>query len=167
QWPSTAMRRSDRVIRVDSVTAPAWLQGRTICYRLDYYNRGEMASYSRSQWAAPVPSMIGQVVQDVLARSRAWKAVIGPGDDTKATVDLQLHLLNLCQEFSSPKQSTGALAARVTVSVAASGRVIGQRELTYREPAPTPDAAGGVTAERKAVAKLSSDLAKWVAGLSL
>jgi cholesterol transport system auxiliary component len=164
---STSTPRSHLVIRVDAVTAPAWLQGRAICYRLDYANRGEMAFYSRSQWSAPVSSMVAQVVQDALARNGGWKAVVGPGADTTATIELQLHLLDLCQEFYSPKASTGVLSARATVSVAASGKVIAQRELTYREAAPTPDAAGGVTAEREAVAKLGRDLARWAATLPL
>ncbi|MGA7981705.1 MAG: ABC-type transport auxiliary lipoprotein family protein [Chromatiaceae bacterium] len=163
---SASKPRSGGVIRIEPVTAPAWMQGRRICYRLDYYNRGEMAYYSQSQWSGHVPAMIGQVVRDALIQYGQWRAVVGPQDDTHATAKVEIRLLDLCQEFSTPKRSTGVLAARVTVSDPSTARVIAQRELIYRKSAPSLDAAGGVAAERQAVKELARDVASWVARLT-
>jgi len=156
------------VVRVAPVHAPAWLQGRGICYRLAlaYHDAAQLARYSGSVWAAPVPAMLDQAVQDALAASRRWRAVIGSGDDVPAAFTVRVRLLELCQAFTGPRASVVVLAARVTVTGGADGRVLAQRAFRYRQSAPTPDAAGGVHAARAVVRTFAAALARWVAGLS-
>ncbi len=154
------------VLRVAPVRAPAWLQGRGICYRLAYHDAAQLARYSGSVWAAPVPAMLDQAVQDALAASRRWRAVIGSGDDIPAEFTVRVRLLELCQAFTGPRTSAAVLAARVTVTDGADGRVLAQRVFRYRQSAPTPDAAGGVHAARAVVRTFAAALTRWAAGLS-
>ncbi len=162
----TAAPAARGVLRVAPVRAPAWLQGRGICYRLAYHDAAQLARYSGSVWAAPVPAMLAQAVQDALAASRRWRAVIGPGDDVPAVSTVRVRLLELCQAFTGPRTSAAVLAARVTVTDDADGRVLAQRAFHYRQSASTPDAVGGVHAARAVVRTFAAALARWAAGLS-
>lgn len=160
-------QQAARVLRVERVVAAPWLQGQRICYRLRYHSAVAVAYYSDSHWAAPLPAMLGQLVQNALAARGAWKAVIGPGDTAEAAIDIRIRLLDLCQDFPSPQRSTGIFDARVTVIANRGGRVIAQREFRDRRPAPTPDAAGGVAAERAATQAFATAVADWIGDLAL
>lgn len=162
-----AEQQSPEVLRVLPVTAPAWLQGTAICYRMAYHSDSQLASYSDSRWSAPLPQMVGELTQNALSDRHAWKAVVGPGDSAKADAAVRIHLLNLCQDFQAPDRSAVVLDARVTLVSTASSQVIAQREFRYRQPAPTPDAPGGVKAARQAAGQFAGDLTDWIAGLAL
>lgn len=162
-----AQEQSPDVLRIAAVTAPQWLQGTGICYRMTYHSASEVASYADSRWSAPVPSMLGELVQNALSARRAWKAIIGPADNAKADADVRIHLLDLCQNFQAPDQSTVTLDARVTVVATGDGRVLAQHEFRIRRPAPSPDAPGGVTAARAAARHFAGALTDWIAGLQL
>lgn len=151
------------VLRVNPVLAPAWLRGRGICYRLAYHDAAQVARYGRSVWAAPITQMLGQAVQDALAASGHWRAVIGPGDDARAAISVRIRVLDLCQAFSSQRASAVLLTVRATVTNPVDGRVLAQRRFHYLEPASTPDAPGGVRAARAAVRAFTSDLTRWLA----
>ncbi len=151
------------VIRVAPVLAPAWLRGRGICYRLAYHDTARLATYAESEWAAPVPSMLTQAVEDALATRGRWRAVIGPGTAARADLAVRVHLLELCQTFTAPRTSVVTLQARATVTDPADGRVLAQRLFQARRPAPTPDAAGGVHAARAAVRVFAGELVRWLA----
>jgi len=155
------------VVRVAAVNAPAWLQGRGMCYRLEYADGNRLARYAHSRWSAPVPAMVGEAVRNALAASGDWKAVVGPGDTAQADFTVAVRLVNLCQAFQSPGHSTVRLAARVTVTDEASDAVVAQKAFHRQRPAPSPDAPGGVQGERQAVAAFARDVAAWTAGLDL
>lgn len=150
------------VIRVAPVLAPAWLRGRGICYRLAYHDTARLATYAESAWAAPLPSMLTQAVEDALAARGRWRAVIGPGTSARADVAVRVHLLELCQTFSAPRTSVVTLQARATVTDPADGRVLAQRLFQTQRRAPTPDAVGGVHAARAAVRAFTGELVRWL-----
>ncbi|MGA7800204.1 MAG: ABC-type transport auxiliary lipoprotein family protein, partial [Gammaproteobacteria bacterium] len=138
-----AEQQSPVVLRVLPVTAPASLQGTAMCYRMAYHSDSQLASYSDSRWSAPLPAMLGELVQNALSDRHAWKAVIGPGDNAKADAAVRIHLLDLCQDFQAPDKSAVVLDARVTVVSTAGAQVIAQHQFRYQQPAPAPDAPGG------------------------
>ncbi|MEJ2685778.1 MAG: ABC-type transport auxiliary lipoprotein family protein [Gammaproteobacteria bacterium] len=162
-----AEQQSPEVLRVLPVTAPAWLQGTAICYRMAYHSDSQVASYADSRWSAPLPQMVEELTQNALSDRHAWKAVVGPGDNAKADTAVRIHVLNLCQDFQAPDRSAVVLDARVTLVNTGSSQVVAQREFRYRQAAPTPDAPGGVKAAREAAGRFAGDLTDWIAGLAL
>ena len=151
----------DLTFRLAEVSAPSWLTGDSIYYRLLYHDADRIAAYAESRWVAPAPQMLGALVAQALDRGGAWKAVIGPGDDAAADVTLSLQLLDLVQEFTSPSQSHGVLRVRATLTDERTRALIAQRGFDYRVEAASPDAAGGVQAEREASDRLARDVAAW------
>lgn len=154
-------------VRVERVAASAWLQDQRMCYRLLYNNPAAVAYYRDSRWSAPVPEMLSQFVQDSVAGSGVWRAVIGPRDTARAALDIRIRLLELCQNFRSPQHSTAVFDALVTVVRNDTGAVVAQHEFNQQRPAPTADAAGGVEAERAATAAFAKALVDWLASLDL
>lgn len=155
------------ILRLAQVAAAPWLLRDDIYYRLAYHDASRIAPYAEARWVSPAPRMLEALAAEALDRTRAWKAVIGPGDDAAADVTLRLQVLELVQEFTSPSQSYGVLRARATLTDARSRAVIAQHAFAYRLEAPTPDAPGGVEAESHASRRLVSDVARWCAELDL
>lgn len=154
----------DVTLRLVQASAAPWLAREGIYYRLRYHDADRLAPYAEARWLAPAPQMLQSLLAEALDRGGAWKAVIGPGDDAVADVTLSLQLLELVQEFTSPSQSFGVLRARATLTDARTRGVIAQRVFDYRIEAPSPDAAGGVQAEREASGRMAQDVAAWAAG---
>jgi cholesterol transport system auxiliary component len=69
--------------------------------------------------------------------------------------------------FDSPAQSFGAVRLRATLTDNTPGgeRLVGQRVFVRREPAPTPDAPGGVKAIAAATDAIAQDISGWLAQL--
>ncbi len=162
-----AQRQPKLVLRVERVAAAPWLRDQRMCYRLRYRSRAAVAYYRDSHWTAPASAMLGQLVQDTLAGSGIWRAVIGPDDGAQANLNVRIRLLDLCQDFSSPRRSAAVFDALVTVVRNDTGAVIAQHEFKYRQRTPTPDAAGGARAERVATRAFAAALTQWLAGLEI
>lgn len=165
--PSDVGSHGNLILRLAQVSAAPWLLQDQIYYRLAYHDASRIAPYAEARWVSPAPRMLEALAAEALDRTRAWKAVIGPGDDAVADVTLRLQVLELAQEFTSPSQSYGVLRARATLSDARSRAVIAQHAFAYRVEAPTADAPGGVEAERHASRRLARDVARWCAELEL
>lgn len=139
------------VVGAVQVTAPSWLRGSGMQYRLAEAAPGERRTYTESRWAAPPPELLG----GVLSRSLA-----GTGH-----CRLEVDLDEFVQNFPAAGPSEGLLEARVRLRGVADGGVLAGRPLSLRVAAPSADAAGGVAALTTASRDLAGELAAWLGAL--
>lgn len=125
---------------VVDVSAPLWLAGPGMAYRLDYRDAHRREQYRDSRWAAPPADLL-----EARLRQRA-----GGGG-----VQLRVELDECIQVFASPTQSRVLLRARAITS---DGR---QRSFEVSEAASSADAAGGVQATSRAADALVDQVLKW------
>lgn len=145
--PLPAVAAAAVPIRV-GVTAPSWLSGTAMHYRLLHDAPAQRHAYAESRWAAPPAELLRLQLQRRLA---------GGGADIPAGCRFRVDLVEFEQVFTAPAASHVRLAAR-----ARSGPAV-QLGIDIEEAAPTPDARGGVAAAGRAVERLAARLAQWLA----
>lgn len=158
-----ASSSGSKILRVSEVTAPAWLDSTSMYYRLGYRQNAQVSAYSRSDWVAPPPQLLGAVLQQTLSGMPQWKAVLGTDAVAHADLTLRTDLNDFEQTFSSKDQSVGVLDATATL---ADGQVIAQKRFHLEVPAPSADAEGGVRALNKASNEFASRLKQWLASVT-
>jgi len=153
------------------IEASGSLDGSAVLYRLGYANPNELRAYAHARWSAPPPQLIRQRLRQQLARERA---VLDPGDSAAlarqagaAPRVLRLDLEEFSQVFESQAQSWGLLRLRATVmdNTPAGEKLLAQRSFVVRQPAPTPDAPGGVRALSAATDAAAEQIGEWLAQL--
>lgn len=149
-------------LHLSQVTAPDWLDSNRMVYRLNYGNDQQLASYTRSEWAATPAEMVTDNLRTALRNRHLFAAVV---DDTtgQANLSLQLGLTDFSQQFSDVKTSQGHITATATLVNTHTGEVMAQRTFEMQAPAPSADAAGGAHALAKADQKLDTAIARWLA----
>ena len=132
-----------------------------ILYRLLYAEGGDLQPrpYAHSRWAAPVPQLLAQRLQQRLAASRP---VLDAGNGRLAALELRLALDEFAQHFSSEQHSSGTIRLRATLMGGQPRRLIAQRNFAASAAAPTPDAPGGVHALRAATNDIAGQLDEWL-----
>jgi len=151
-----------KVLQVAHVTAPSWLNSRDIYYQSLYQDNEAISAYSQAQWISAPPILIGRLLENHLADTHLWKAVIGEESNAIADLTLHLDLHEFQQNFESAKKSYGILRASVTVISNPSGEVVAQKDFDYEETAPQSDAAGGVKALNDATNKMLIAITQWL-----
>lgn len=159
--PPLAGAPEPATLRVARVDAPVHLNSSHIYYRLTYADRSRIASYSRSAWIAP-PPVLGRLIQEALAQQGGWRAVIGAENPARADYTLRLHLMAFRQDFSAREESHALMRLHASLVQDASGEIRGTRLFTFREPAATPDAPGGVDALGRASRACVVAIAEWL-----
>ena len=153
---TVATPNASPVALVDIQTA--WGQGSTAMqYRLAYANEQALQPYTLARWSMPPAQLVAQQVRSVLSQQRP---VIALGDSQAAYV-LQLSLEEFGQSFEAPNASQGRVHLRATLLKG--DRFVAQRDFTASEPAPTPDAPGGVRALSLATQTVAKDVSQWMA----
>jgi cholesterol transport system auxiliary component len=131
------------------VSAPSWLAGGAMQYRLLYGEPTRRFDYADSRWVAPPFELLGQVLERRLVGSAAGHC------------RLHIELDELVQAFDTPQSSHVVLAGRATLL--GSPEVLARRRFSLTSPAPTADAKGGVAAAALAVKALGDEMAAWIA----
>lgn len=140
-----ALQRTAVPVRI-GVAAPSWLAGTAMHYRLLHDTPAQRHIYAESRWAAPPAELLRLQLQRRLA-----------GADFPVGCRFRLQLVEFEQVFTAPTASHVRFAAR-----AMSGPKL-QLGIDIEEAAPTPDARGGVAAMGRAVERLATRLAQWLA----
>jgi cholesterol transport system auxiliary component len=149
---ATAAARSTAALQLLEVTAPPWLTGTGIVYRLDYEDAFRRQAYRDSRWVAPPAQLLAERLRQRLA--------VGTGA-IGAAKPLRLELEEFSQVFDTPTQSRMLLRVR-----ALAGETPGQlRVFELSEPANTADAAGAVRAASRACDALIEQLVAWTGGI--
>lgn len=138
------------IVGAIQVTAPSWLRGSGMQYRLAEMAPGERRTYTESRWAAPPPELLGAVLTRSLAGAGHCR--------------LEVELDEFLQRFPSAGQSEGLIEARARLRGLLDGRVLASRPFSVAAPAASPDAPGGVAALTTASRQLAGELAAWLAG---
>jgi cholesterol transport system auxiliary component len=78
---------------------------------------------------------------------------------------LRIELEEFSHYFETPTQSWGLVRLRATLldNTSAGERLVDQRSVISRSPAPTPDAPGGARAMAAATDAAAAEIAQWVA----
>ncbi|MDD3483139.1 hypothetical protein [Azovibrio restrictus] len=134
-----------------SVSAGGGLEDVAMRYRLAYADPARVMEYAQSRWV----SGPAELLQRRLESRLYWT-----GAQAADACELYLELRRFEQVFSSPVASTGVLGVRVLLR-RKTGAVVDETLWTLEEPAPTPDAAGGVQALAGAADRLAGMLQDW------
>ena len=156
--PSDSPTLSEAQLVIFDVSAPAWMDGTAMYYRLAYQNAAVPLPYAESEWVMSPAALLTQ-------RLRSSAAVHGDGgarlvsEHTPAVYRLHSELLEFEQIFDAPEGSHGVLRLRATLE---GEGVWAQRTFVIERLAPTPNAAGGVTALTECSNELARLLEGWV-----
>jgi cholesterol transport system auxiliary component len=156
--PSDSPALSEAQLVIFDVSAPAWMDGTAMYYRLAYQNAAVPLPYAESEWVMSPAALLTQ-------RLRSSAAVHGDGGarlvgvHTPAVYRLHSELLEFEQIFDAPDRSHGVLRLRATLE---GEGVWAQRTFVIERLAPTPNAAGGVTALTECSNELARLLEGWV-----
>src|SRR5215469_4675862 len=149
---------SEAQLVIFDVTAPAWMDGTAMYYRLAYQNAAVPLPYAESEWVMSPAA----VITERLSSSAAGHAECGArlvSVHTAEVYTLHSELLEFEQIFDAPDRSHGVLRLRATLE---GEGVWTQRTFAIDRPAPTPNAAGGVAALAECSQELARLLEEWV-----
>lgn len=134
--------RLDAPLAIPQMSAPTWLRGTALVYRIGYVTPSGPQPYALSRWvASPAELFTAQVRERVAAANRGF-TLTSSDPDAPAYV-LTLALEEFIQVFDAPTASRCIVQVRATLADA-DGRVIGQRTFRTEAPAPSADAPGAI-----------------------
>jgi cholesterol transport system auxiliary component len=145
------------------------LDGSALLYRLGYANAHELHPYANARWSAPPSQLIRQRLRETLGLARpvldlSESAALARSGGAMPRV-LRLDLEEFSQVFDSQTESWGVLRLRATLleNTAAGEKLLAQRSVIVRKPAPSADAAGGVRALTAATDAAAEEISQWLA----
>ena len=145
------------------------LDSTALLYRLAYADAQLLQPYSLARWSMPPAQLLRQRLREVLGQQQP---VLRDGDGLRSgggrpARQLQLELHEFSQVFDAPGASVGLVRVHATVATrgADGGPMLAQRSFIAQQPAPSPDAAGGVRALTAASDVVLSDIAQWLSTL--
>ena len=153
---------------LDDVDTSGSLDTSAILYRLAYSDPHQLRPYALARWSAPPGQLIRQRLREQIGRDRA---VIDAGAAAALARQagqtphvLRVELEEFSHHFDSQAQSKGVIRLRCTLleNTAGGERLIAQRSFISEQPAPTPDAPGGVRAMTAATDAAARDIAAWL-----
>lgn len=164
---SPAAPRQAAIVLAD-LEAAGSLEGSSLLYRLAYANEHQLLPYAQARWVAPPQRLVRQRLREMLGRDRPVldssesAALARTGGFMPPT--LRVDLEEFTHLFDSPTQSWGVVRLRVTLmeNTAAGERLMGQRVIVQKLPAPSADAPGGVRALTAATDAAAQEIANWL-----
>jgi len=145
---------------VYDVSAPTWMEGTAMYYRLAYQNAAVPLPYAESEWVMSPAALLTERLRSSAAVHADGGARL-VGVHTAEVYTLHSELLEFEQIFDAPDRSHGALRLRATLQ---GEGVWAQRTFAIDRPAPTPNAAGGVIALAECSEELARLVEGWVSG---
>lgn len=145
-------------LAITAQATPA-LDGNAMLYRLAYANEQQLRAYTQARWAMSPAELVQQRLREGLS---GQFTVLRPGEDAQRV--LQLELEEFSQVFDAADKSSGLLRLRATVRqrLPSGERMMAQRTVVVKRPAPSADAAGGVRALSAATDAAVDELAQWL-----
>lgn len=134
------------------VSAPSWLAGRDMHYRLAWRSGSQRMAYAESRWSAPPAEMLQVDLRRRIALTGA------------STCRVHVELDEFIQHFDAPDRSQVRLAASVRL-LAARADLVRARLHVDLEEAGGRDAASGVTAYSRLSERLAQQLSAWLVGM--
>jgi len=150
------------VIVVHEPTAPAWLDGRGIHYRLGYDEPAQIHQYAGSQWALSPVQLLGDRLRRRMTSITKGGGVI-PDFGIEADFWLRIHIEDFSQLFDAPQASRGVVKVSVVLLKGRRRSFVTQASFERAVSALTADARGGVAALTVASDQLTDDVIAWIA----
>ncbi len=147
------------MLLVPDVSAPAWLDGNGIVYRLSYDNNARPQAYAASRWVAPPAALLTQRLRSRLAGAAG--GVLNVSDGARADYSLRVDLEDFSQSFGAADASRVALRARASLVRLADRALVAQQVFAVDKDAPSPDARGAVAALGLAGDEFIDALVQW------
>lgn len=141
------------------VSAPSWLDGHGIVYRLSYENSARPQAYAGSRWVAPPAALLTQRLRSRLAAGAG--GIVTISDGARADYALRIELEDFSQSFTDANASRVALRARASLFRLTDRLLVAQRVFSVDRAAPTPDARGAVVALGAASDEVIESLVEW------
>lgn len=164
-----AAMAQDTAIELGEIDAASALDSTAMLYRLAYADAQLLQPYAQARWSMPPALLLRQRLRETLGQQQP---VLRLGDGlyagNAAARLLQLELVEFSQVFDAPQASVGLVRIHATVVAPAAGgggRLLAQRSFVAQQPAPSPDAAGGVRALTAASDQVLSEMAQWLTTL--
>jgi ABC-type uncharacterized transport system auxiliary subunit len=150
---------SHTYIVVYQITAPTWMDGTGMFYRLAYHNAAVPLPYAGSEWVMPPAELLTQRLRSTVAgtdNGETLRVSMHPA----AVYTLRAELLEFEQIFDAPDRSRGVLRLRATLE---GEGVRAQHTFAIERAARTANAAGGVMALAECSDELVRSMSDWVA----
>jgi len=144
------------------ISAPSWLDGYGIVYRLSYENSARPQAYASSRWVAPPAALLTQRLRGRFASGAG--GIVTSADGARAEYALRIELEDFSQSFAAANASRVSLRARASLVRLADRLLVAQRVFSVDRAAPTPDARGAVVALGEASDELVESLVEWAGG---
>lgn len=166
--PATPTAALPAIVLAD-IEAAGSLEGSSLFYRLAYADDHQLRPYAQARWSAPPPQLIRQRLREKLGAERP---VLDPSESAALARNggamprvLRLDLEEFSHLFDSPGRSWGVVRLRASLfeNTTAGERLIAQRSVIARQPAPSPDASGGVRGLTAATDAAADELRQWLA----
>jgi cholesterol transport system auxiliary component len=158
---ASAAATSSVALGIDAVESSAAIDGTAVVYRLLYSGDGQQPRpYASARWTMSPPQLVTQRLREAFAATRP----VVDGGMGLAPLELRAQLDDFTHVFQSATASEGVVRLRVTLVMPTgqATRLLGQRTFVARQPAATPDAAGGVGALRRATDEVVRQAVEWV-----
>jgi cholesterol transport system auxiliary component len=150
-------------IVVMDATGPAALDNERMFYRLNYADPLQARTYAGSRWSGTPLALATQRIKVRL--SQAGVTVLSATDAANRVPILRIEIDDFVHTFASTSQSEGQIMLRA--SVFTDHRLVGQRSFAHNAPAPSQDAAGGVTALATGTDRIAAEINTWLSSLDL
>lgn len=158
--PPAAAKALPTALRVGETRGPDWLDNDALYYRLLYAQRQQTQPYANSRWVMSPLRLFDERLRNAVA---ARGQVVGYGDTLLPF--LSVDIVEFSQVFDSPAASRGVVQVRASIF---RGRaLLAQQSFQVEQPAPTPDAQGGVQALAQASDRAIAQVLDWAAALPL
>jgi cholesterol transport system auxiliary component len=148
------------------VTAPAWLNGADITYRLAYQDAERVRVYNNSRWVAAPAELIRKYAQE-----RITPAATDPARTASAAASgmaarryrVQLELQEFSQVFRTPGASAAVVRVRARLFDLGLDMIVAERTFRLERDAPSANAHGAVHALSDASEAMLTEVFGWAA----
>ena len=128
-------------------------------YRLAYRNSANPLPYAHSEWVMSPAALLTQRLRSRLSDSSDGE-IRQVGTRTARVYALRSELAEFEQVFDEPGRSHAVIRLRATLE---GEGISSQRTFVISKPAPSADAAGGVTALTECSDELATSIVEWLA----
>ena len=167
--PSTRQAPLPALAIDDISTSGGALDNQAVLYRLAYQDAQQLRPYTLARWAMPPAQLVRQRLREQLSQRRAifdarGGLALNRSQNAVLPLLLRLDLEEFSHVFTAPEASVGLIRLRATlIEQTISGeKLVAQRSVVVKRPAPSADAPGGVRALTAATDAAIEEIDVWL-----
>ncbi len=125
------------------------------------YSYSDYGTYMNSEWSNNMSKLLQGTVIDVLDSAKLFKTVLPDTTTLKVNYRLESNIFAFEHQVRG-NESHAIVSIQFTLIDADTGKLVKSKRFSYREATPSVNAEGYASATNIAMAKLSSDLVRWL-----